>query len=318
MTIRLSGTHPPRPSASDHPPLQDVLATGLAFPEGPVALPDGSVAVVQMAADLVTVLSPGGTRCDLDCPGGPNGMALDDDGQHAVVCLNGGLSFTRTADDRLLPGRATDADARGGIARISLTTGALRPLVPRGPSSPLSGPNDLVRSPTHSPAGPGWWVTDLGRQLADRTEPGCVAFVHDDGSLVVAAPGRTGRPNGVGLSPDARTLYVSESRTARLWAWPVRGPGLLGEPRLVHAFPPPCRLDGLAITRTGNVVVATLVAGRLTTVSPEGRVIGVDEVDDPMPTNACFSGLDGRDLLVTLGSTGRVVRRHWHEPGALP
>ena len=32
-------------------------------------------------------------------------------------------------------------------------------------------------------------------------------------------------PNGIGLSPDERTLYVAETPTGRLWAYPLSGPG---------------------------------------------------------------------------------------------
>ena len=32
-------------------------------------------------------------------------------------------------------------------------------------------------------------------------------------------------PNGVGLAPDGRTLYVAETETGRVWSWEVTGPG---------------------------------------------------------------------------------------------
>ena len=52
-----------------------ILAKGLRFPEGPVALPDGSVAVVEIAAARITRIGPdGATSTIAEVPGGPNGM----------------------------------------------------------------------------------------------------------------------------------------------------------------------------------------------------------------------------------------------------
>src|SRR5690554_5745230 len=120
-----------------------VIADGLAFPEGPVELSDGSVAIVQMAADLITVLDVGGNRRDLPGPGGPNGLALDPCGESVTVCLNGGLSFARDDNGGLMPGIAEDAAARGGLARVDLLSGRIDPLIGCGPASPVSGPNDV-------------------------------------------------------------------------------------------------------------------------------------------------------------------------------
>lgn len=292
-----------------------LIASGLAFPEGPIVLPDGGIALVQMAADLVTVVTADGARRDLPCPFGPNGMALERDGLHAVVCLNGGLSFARDGGGRLVPGIAPDPTARGGLARVSLLDGEQTYLIEPGPQSPTSGPNDVAISSPDSPAGEGIWFTDLGRRLEDHIEPGGLFWVGSDGVVVRSAYPLLGRPNGIALSADGATLYVTESLSAQVRAWPVLGPGELGEPWLVHQFEAPARLDGMAVTATGNLVVATLVVGQLTTLSPEGLLLARHDVDDPMPTNLCFAGADLTDLLVTLGSTGRVIRLPWPEPG---
>lgn len=189
----------------------------------------------------------------------------------------------------------------------------------------------MVRSPAESVAGEGVWFTDLGRRLADSVEPGAAFWRGAAGEVVRAAYPRVGRPNGIALSHDGATLYVSESLSPQVWAWPVLGPGVLGEPWLVRQFDAPARLDGMALTAAGNLVVATLVVGALTTLSLSGEVLAQLEGDDPMPTNVAFGGPDRRDaaagpqrsswhvvdrpLYVTLGSTGRLVRLDWPEPG---
>jgi len=53
------------------------LAEGLGFPEGPVALADGSVLLVEIFAGTLTRVSPDGTKTIVARPGGgPNGAAL--------------------------------------------------------------------------------------------------------------------------------------------------------------------------------------------------------------------------------------------------
>jgi gluconolactonase len=75
------------------PKLQAVMATGLQFPEGPVALPDGSVLVVEIPGQRPTRVLPGGDlKVVAHLGGGPNGAALGPDEQ-CYVCNNGGFSW---------------------------------------------------------------------------------------------------------------------------------------------------------------------------------------------------------------------------------
>ena len=60
------------------------LATGLEFPEGPVVLPDGSIAVMEIANGHVTRVWPDGRKTLIaDVGGGPNGAALQLSAQHS-------------------------------------------------------------------------------------------------------------------------------------------------------------------------------------------------------------------------------------------
>src|SRR5262245_61077640 len=108
----------------------DVVAEGLAFPEGPVALADGSVLVVEIVAGRLTrVDADGSTDVVAEVGGGPNGAAIGPDGA-AYVCNNGGL----VADRRTTP----------GIQRVDLDTGEWTYLYTESGGQPLSAPNDLV------------------------------------------------------------------------------------------------------------------------------------------------------------------------------
>ena len=63
-----------------------VLATGLRFPEGPVAMPDGSVLLVEIERQTLSRVSPDGSvRVVAEVPGGPNGAALGPDGR-VYIC----------------------------------------------------------------------------------------------------------------------------------------------------------------------------------------------------------------------------------------
>jgi len=59
-----------------------LVAEGLRFPEGPIALPDGDVLVVEIAAGRLTRVHPDGSKTVVATPrGGPNGAAMGPDGK---------------------------------------------------------------------------------------------------------------------------------------------------------------------------------------------------------------------------------------------
>jgi len=216
-------------------------------------------------------------------------------------------------------------DYQGGrIEVIDPASGAVRVLYDRCGDHKLKGPNDLIFAPKGSPGEGGFWFTDLGKVRARDRDHGGVYWAAADGSKIVeAAFPIFGGANGVTLSPDGRTLYVAETETGRLWAWDIVGPGLVRKDpwpssnggRVLCQFPGYRRLDSIATTAAGNICVATLVSGEITTVSPTGEIIRVVKMPERMPTNICFGGPGMKTAFITLSLTGKLAAIEWDEPG---
>lgn len=294
-----------------------VLATGLAFPEGPVALPDGSVLVVEIAGGRLTRIGPDGVKTVVaELGGGPNGAALGPDG-HVYVCNNGGFAWRTDAGFTRPTGAA--ADYRGGsLQRVNLASGAVETLYTQCDGVPLHGPNDIVFD-----ADGGFWFTDFGKTFEDRILRGAIYHARTDGSFIRRAAHPVLTPNGIGLSPDGRTLYATETETSRLWSWPVLGPGQLGQApwpspnggRLVHGLPGFQRFDSLALEENGNVCVATLVRGGISVFSPAGELLEFHAAPEGYCTNLCFGGPDRRTAYITLSGYGQLLAVPWPRAG---
>lgn len=294
-----------------------VVASGLGFPEGPVALPDGSVLLVEIAAGRLTrVLPSGEVKALAQVGGGPNGAAIGPDG-HCYVCNNGGFSW-RTDEGFTRPtGEAPDYQG-GYIQRVDLTSGKVETLYTHCDRLPLHGPNDIVFD-----AHGGFWFTDFGKKLADRMMMGGVYYARTDGSFIRRAASPFLTPNGIGLSPDGATLYVAETETSRLWSYPLTAPGELTlQPwpspnggTLVHGLPGYQRFDSLAVEEGGNITVATLVRGGISVFSPHGELLEFHEAPEGYCTNICFGGADMRTAYITLSGYGQLFAARWPRPG---
>ena len=100
-----------------------IVAEGLRFPEGPIAMPDGNVALVEIErGTLSKVDASGAVEVIADLGGGPNGAAIGPDG-FCYVCNNGGMVFHRSSAGLLYPGGQPDNYKGGSIQRVNLDTG---------------------------------------------------------------------------------------------------------------------------------------------------------------------------------------------------
>jgi len=264
----------------------DVVATGLRFPEGPVALADGSVLLVEIERQTLSRVQPDGSVSVVaELGGGPNGAAIGPDGR-CWVCNNGGMSF-HERNGRLYPSGQADDYSGGRIEAVDLDTGEVETVY--ASSSELVG----------------------------------VFYAKADGSHIEEVIFPLEGPNGIGLSPDEDEVYVAETTTGRVWAYELSGPGtLLGERRdkpdggrLLPGREGFLMYDSLAMDSAGNVCVATIVDGGITIVSPRGEPARFVPMPDRITTNICFGGDDLATAYVTLSSTGQLVTLPWERPG---
>jgi gluconolactonase len=294
------------------------IATGLKFPEGPIALPDGDVLLVEIARGTLSRVKPDGrVEVVAHTGGGPNGAAMGPDGK-VWICNNGGFEWIDMGGGRLRPAHQPKDYSGGRIERVDLATGAVEVVYTHGPNGPLRGPNDLVFD-----ADGGLWFTDLGKTRARDLDYGAVYYARPDGSSIVEVVQPMLTPNGIGLSPDGKRLYVAETRAGRLWAWDIEGPGKLRK----QPFPSPWggtlmvdmstyRLfDSLAVDAAGNVCVASLMEGGITVVSPQGGEVEFVPMPDVYTTNLCFGGPGLTTAFVTLSTTGKLVAIDWPRAG---
>ena len=306
-------------SAGVEGPEVTVVATGLRFPEGPIALPDGSVLLVEIARGTVSRVLPGGeVGVVAETGGGPNGLALGPDGR-CYVCNNGGFEW-REIGGQPVPGLQGEEYEGGRIEAVDLDTGEIEVLYRESNRArPLRGPNDLVFD-----AHGGFWFTDLGKVRHSDMDRGFVYYAKADGSECREVIRGLVTPNGIGLSPDGNTLYVAETIPGRIWAWDLPEPGVarldraagtLNRGRLVAAPGGYQEFDSLAVDSAGNVCAATLHRGGITVAAPDGGAVEHVPLPDPITTNVCFGGPELTTAWATLSGTGRLVSFPWPRPG---
>jgi gluconolactonase len=239
---------------------------------------------------------PGDVEMVVGSANAANGMTLDPDGRHLLVCEQGTPS----------------TDAR--IARLDPATGASDTVVDRWEGLRLNSPNDVAVRHDGS-----IWFTDpsYGHLQGFRPEPEVGDFVYRfdpaTGSLSVVDDGFD-KPNGLAFSPDGSVLYVTDSganqepgsyhveRPHHVVAFDVRDGHLTG--RRLLAVVAPGFPDGIKTDELGNVYVSSFSGVQVFT--PDGDRLG--EIRLPGAVNFDFGGPDGDVLFVTIDDAVWAVR----------
>jgi len=191
------------------------------------------------------------------------------------------------------------------IARLDLATRRKTVLAERYQGRRFNSPNDLVLARTGA-----IYFTDPPYGLAGindsplKEQPVNGVYRLDPDGRVTLIDGALSFPNGILLSPDGRTLYVSNSDPHRaIWmAYRLDARGNVTSRRIFAdvtgqvARERPGLPDGMAIDRHGNLFVSG--PGGIYVISPAGRILGRIETGTAI-ANCTFGGPDGRTLYMT-------------------
>jgi gluconolactonase len=285
----------------------EVLADGFRWAEGPVwdreggrvlfsDIPHNTVHSWNEKEGLGVFLKPSGYTGEAPFAGrepGSNGLAFDAQGR-LVLCQHGDRRVARLEGGAAAPAPGSPAPTAPSFATLADRFDGRR----------LNSPNDLVYA-----ADGALYFTDppYGRPKTfddpDRELPFCGVYrLAPDGevSLIVR---ELKAPNGIGLSPDGKTLYVNQSHPeqAVLMAYDVQPDGSVSRGRVLFDMTPlqgphsPGLPDGLKVAQQGHIFATG--PGGVLVLTPDGTHLGTFRTG--VPTANCGFGDDGSILYIT-------------------
>jgi len=279
-------------------------AAGVSFLEGPAVDAAGNVYFSDIAGNRILRLDLHGVVTTFrEDSGRTNGNTFDAEGR-LISC----------------EGAEHGSGGRRRVVRTNVTTGKVELLAERFEGKRFNSPNDVVVDAE----GRIWFTDPL--YAPDRSimelDHESVFRIDLDGTIhcVVSQPD-IGRPNGLAITPDGKTLYVVDSNHLRpdgqrkIWAFDMDGEGRPKNQRMLFDFGRGRGGDGMRLDRQGNLWIAAGISaprhanesGDVPTgvyvVSPQGELIGRIPIPEDVITNLAFGGPNKQTLYVTAGKT---------------
>jgi gluconolactonase len=280
------------------------VAAGVCFLEGPAVDAAGNVYFSDIAGNRILKRDAAGTVTTFRADSGrTNGNTFDAQGR-LISC----------------EGAENGPGGRRRIVRTDLTTGKVEVLTERFEGKRYNSPNDVVVDPQ----GRIWFTDPLYAPDRSIMEHAHEAVYRLDASgivqRVITQPA-IGRPNGLAITPDGKTLYVVDSNYIRpdgnrkIWAFDIGADGSVSGQRQVFDFGRGRGGDGMRLDEKGNLWVAAGISAPRTpnetadvptgiyVISPRGELIGRIPIPEDVITNLAFGGKDKKTLFVTAGKT---------------
>jgi len=282
----------------------DRILTGFGGLDDPIGISDGTILFSEPNARRIHRLNPRTGEVSV--------LVAESNESHGI---------TEDSKGRLITAQAWDGSTRIGVI---LPAPAVAVLSDNFDGRPYSRPNDLIVARNG-----GVYFTDpgltaqqaealvkrLGKPLAPRL-PASVYYI-PPGGRAIRIEDRMIRPNGIQLSRDEKTLYISDSNGAEIIAWEIQPDGLVRNRRALGTLTGRSTrdnglggvktfADGMTIDNDGRLYVAT--GGGVEVLSPEGKNLGTIPVRCPPADcqNLAFSGPEKRTLYV--GGAGLLYR----------
>jgi gluconolactonase len=277
-------------------------AANICFLEGPAWHPSGDLYFSDISGNRILKLSPDGSVSTFrEDSGRTNGNTFDAEGR-LISC----------------EGSEFGAGGRRRVVRSNVATGQFEVLTERFEGKRYNSPNDVCVD--HR--GRIWFTDPYYSADFDSLEMGCEAVYCIEGHTVrrAASQPQIGRPNGLAITPDDKTLYVVDSHNVaggnrKIWAFDVTADGSLANQRLLFDFGRGRGGDGIRLDRQGNLWIAAgvlkprnlhetaEVQTGIYVVSPQGKLLGRIPIPEDVLTNLTFAGADFKTLYVTAGKT---------------
>lgn len=250
------------------------IADGFAFLEGPAKASDGFVYFTDIPNESIHRWKTGSEVELFFKPSlHANGLMYGGDGQLLACQMDGQL------------------------ASIDLETKAVKVLASRYRDVRFNACNDLVIDKSG-----GIYFTDPRYRAPDPwpQEIEAVYYRSTGGKVTRVAEGIVA-PNGIGLSPDEKTLYVVPSMQETVMAYDVANSGELKNERVLCKMKQPEGEtnkggDGMALDVKGNLYITTGTGVQV--FSPTGKMLGTIEVPEH-PANCAFAGRENKTLIIT-------------------
>lgn len=253
----------------------ELVKDGFKFTEGPAWGPNQALYFTDIPANRIYRYSPKDGALDVFIE--PTGHS-------------NGLMFN-------LKGQLLACQMDGQLVAIDLSTKVTQLLSDKYNNIRFNACNDLVIDSVG-----GIYFTDPRYQSPEPYPQGTEAFYYRAADGTVTRLGQNLlAPNGIGLSPDEKTLYVVPSMQKQIMAYPIEAPGKIGNGRVLFELKQPngednTGGDGMTVDVQGNLYITSALG--IQVCDPAGELLTVIDVPE-VPANVTFGGEDYKTLYIT-------------------